>query len=476
MRVERLVRGESHSGVISATRCQHARESLSQTEHDAMWCVSHENGVFCSQAPTDVTRAPQPVTPGYRRSGRRWARVFVYALLAAAMLETNGGTALAQAVDPRTSARLRLGSVYVTPTLEVRNIGVDTNVYNQNVEEPVKDFVLTAVPIFEAVIGPPAAGLSIRSETQLVYFANQVSERSVNELLTVSARGRFGRVSPSASLDYMNTRERLSFEIDARARHVESRGAAGVSFAFTPKVSADVHSEVWQMKFNGDEVFDNYGLAAQLNRKSLAVGGGMSYRATPLTTFLVLSDISRIRFDEASFRDTDTHETTVGVALNTRALISGTARIGYQLFSPLDSSVPEFNGVVGAASVSYRLRPSTSIGFTFDRRTDFSYIIVEPYYVLKSYGVSVRRQLPDQWFVELKAARTAHNYLRLLRPDDDTKEGHEERLFDSGFSLGSAVGTRTRMTFDVGYLNRNSDFDERGYSGLRFGLSMVYSF
>src|SRR5688572_2826756 len=287
----------------------------------------------------------------------------------------------AQDTDPRSAARLRLGPIYLSPTLELRDVGVDTNVYNENVPDPTKDFVLTAVPTVVATLGPPRSSLSIRSETQLVYFANQSSERSVNEDLTVSAQGRLGRVSPAAQVGYLNTRERLSFEIDARARHVERRGTGGVSFALTPKISVQAQGEYWQLAFDGDEVFDDYGLAAQLNRESLTATGGISYRATPLTTVRVVADVATIRFDEASFRDTDTRQMLVGVELNPRALISGSARVGYQLFRPLNSAVPEFDGVVGGASVSYRLRPTTSIGFTFDRRTDFSYIITEPYYV-----------------------------------------------------------------------------------------------
>jgi hypothetical protein len=268
----------------------------------------------------------------------------------------------------------------------------------------------------------------------------------------------------------------LSFEIDARARHVERRGTAGVSVALTPKISAAVQGEYWQLAFDGDEVFDNFGLAAELNRESLTAGGGISYRVTPLTTVGILGDVSEIRFDEASFRDTDTQQVLFRVELNPRALISGSARVGYQRFRPLLREVPEFNGVVGVASVSYRLRPTTSLGFTFERRTDFSYAIVEPYYVREGYGVSIRRELPAQWDVTLSGARTSHRYLRLVRSANDNSEGHREKLFDSGVTLGYDVGPRTRMTINFAYQTRDSDFEVRGYDGVHVGLSMIYGF
>ena len=126
----------------------------------------------------------------------------VMVLLAAALLELSGGIASAQDGDPRSTARLRLGPVYVAPTFEVRDIGVDTNVYNESLVEPIKDFVLTAIPTFVATVGPPRRALTVRSATSLVYFAKQASERSVNEDLTLTARGTFGRFVPFAELGY----------------------------------------------------------------------------------------------------------------------------------------------------------------------------------------------------------------------------------------------------------------------------------
>ena len=343
-------------------------------------------------------------------NSRRWPRALVF--LAVALLEIKGGLASAQDTDPRSTARLRLGPVYVSPTFELRNIGVDTNVYNESLPDPIKDFVMTAVPTFVATVGPSRARLSVRSATSFVYFAKQTSERSVDEDLTLAAQSTFGRLTPFADYSYLNTRERVSFEVDARARRVEQRVAGGLRVAVTPKVTADVHGEIWQNDFDGDEIFNTYGLAAELNRTSRTWGGGVNYRLTPLTSINAVADVATIRFVEAAFRDTDTQQTLIGVDLNPRALISGSARVGYQRFHPLNSSLPDFNGLVGNASVSYRLRSFTSIGFTFDRRTDFSYFVLEPYYVREGYGVFVRRQLTPQWDVAMAATRTSHQYLQ----------------------------------------------------------------
>jgi hypothetical protein len=411
--------------------------------------------------------------PSNRASAGGWAHVL--ALVIAVVLVTHGGIAAAQSVDSTGSMRLRLGPVSVAPTFELRDIGVDTNVYNDSSSDPTKDFVLTAIPTFVATMGSARRGLTVRSVTSLVYFAQQASERSVNEDLTLSTQATFGRFTPSAGLSYLNTRERVSFEVDARARRVEQRVTGGLRFAVTPKISADIHGEFWENSFDGNAVYDTFGLAAELNRESNMLGATVDYKLTPLTSFNFVAEASAIRFKEASLRDTDTRQMLVGVTLNPRALISGSARVGYQRFRPLSPLVPEFNGVVGNATVSYRVRSRTTVGFTFDRRTDFSYYVVEPYYVQAGYGLSLRRQIVPQWDAEVTVSRSAHNYLRLLQPAND-EAGHDETLLSTDLNLGYDVGPRTRLTVGLRYEDRHSDFITRGYDGVRVGVSMFYGF
>jgi hypothetical protein len=397
-------------------------------------------------------------------------------LLAAALLELSSGIASAQNADPRTTARLRLGPVYVAPTFEVRDIGLDTNVYNESLAEPIKDFVLTAIPTFVATVGPPRRALTVRSATSLVYFAKQTSERSVNQDLTLTARGTFGRFVPFAELGYLNTRDRVSFEVDARARRIEERVAGGLQVNATPKVSFDVRGDVWQNTYDGDAVFQAIGLAAELNRKSQTFGGGVRYRLTPLTTVGVLAELSNIRFTEGSFRDTDTQQMLFSIELNPRALISGQARLGVQNFRPLNPQLPDFNGLIGSAAVSYRLPSSTTITFTFDRRADFSYYVAEPYYIHEGYGLAARRRLTQQWDIELGASRESHDYIDVLGTQGQPQEGQWESLVTGNATLGYDVGPRTRMILGLLYSDRRSDISSRRYSGMRVGASMIYSF
>ena len=138
--------------------------------------------------------------------------------------------------------------------------------------------------------------------------------------------------------------------------------------AVTPKVSVEVRGDLWRSAFDSGAVFDDHGLAAELNRESQTFDGGINYRLTPLTTITVSSNVSTIRFTEASFRDTDSNQTLVGVELNPRALISGSRARGVS--TVFDRAVPRSRSSMASSALHpCRIvwRPTTSIGFTFNR-------------------------------------------------------------------------------------------------------------
>ena len=398
------------------------------------------------------------------------------ALAAASLVLVIAATAAAQEPDPRSTARLRLGPVAIAPTVTLRDLGVDTNVYNEGVSEPVKDFAFTVVPAFTAIVGPRNASFTLRSVTDLVYFARQTSERSVNQDLAASARVTLNRISPFAEAAYLNTRQRVWQEIDARARHVQRRGAAGVGIAVTPKIGLDFRGELWRMAFDGDATFDDHDLAEELNREMRTLSGTLRYMATPLTSILFSSEVATTRFTRAAFRDTDTRQFQAGLELHPRALVSGTVRVGYQRFRPRSSQVPEFAGFTGGGSVSYRLRGATTFGFLFNRSIDFSYLHEEPYYVREGYGVSVRRQVSARWDVEVSGERSRHGYRRLATATDGRTEGHVDRLLSAGVTVGHDLGPSTRVTTGLSYVDRSSDFSDRQFDGVRVGTSIVYGF
>jgi hypothetical protein len=298
--------------------------------------------------------------------------------------------------------RHHLGPMYISPTITLRNLGIDTNVYNDDSPDPAKDFAFTLVPAFTATVGPSRARLDLSSTTELVYFAEQRSERSVNEDFAATARVTLGRIVPVAEFGYLNTRERVSQEVDERARRIEHRGVVGVDVNITPKLSAVVRGDVTRSRFNAEGNFTDRQLARQLNRDTPIVSAGLRYVVTPLTSVAVTTEVSRVRFTESSIKDTDSHRTQGSVEFSPRALISGSARLGYQSFQLLSAEVPDFGGLVGSGNLVYRLdRPGI-----FIRSQPFVFLPASPALLLAS-GLRPPRSAADCAAVEPYGQRRA---------------------------------------------------------------------
>ncbi len=285
-------------------------------------------------------------------------------------------------------------------------------------------------------------------------------------------------MSPFAEAGYLNTRQRASEEIDARSRRVERRGQVGVGIALTPKISGQVSAAFARTAFVDDAVFDDTLLAEALNRRERTLAASVRYAATPLTTVFATSDMAWTRFIYSPIRDADSRQTLFGVELAQRALISGSAGVGYQRFRPRDASLPSFDGLVGFANVAYRLR-GTTIGFSFNRGLAYSYFESEPYYVREGYGLSIRRRLVERWDVGMSGGRFWYRY-RQTRPDTDaataTAIGRSDTLLNAEVEVGYQVRPVTRFTVRLSYQDRQSDYAYRTYDGLRLGTSVVYGF
>ena len=165
------------------------------------------------------------------------------------------GSAWAQSEDdPRSTARMHIGPFYVTPVVAIKNLGIDTNVFNA-AEDPKSDFTATVGPGIDVFIPISRAVVSVSSLTDFVYFHTFASERSINQNLVIRGEVPIHRVTLFAEDSYLNTRERPSFEIDLRSRRVENQLEVGASVELARKLSVQVSGRQASVEFDADEFF-----------------------------------------------------------------------------------------------------------------------------------------------------------------------------------------------------------------------------
>ncbi len=98
----------------------------------------------------------------------------------------------------------------------------------------------------------------------------------------------------------------------------------------------------------------------QLDAADDAVGEGRALRA--------------IEFPYSPERDTDTLRVMPGIEFKPRALVVGSAFVGFRRFTPKDpAALPEFTGLVANLGLSYTLLGATTFGVSYARDVNYSF-------------------------------------------------------------------------------------------------------
>jgi hypothetical protein len=199
---------------------------------------------------------------------------------------------------------------------------------------------------------------------------------------------------------------------------------------------------------------------------------------TPLTTLSLVVERFGDRFVYSPERDTDSLRILPGVQFKPRALISGSAAVGFRRFMPEHELVlPSFSGLVARVALSYTLLGSTAFGVSYDRELSYSFERLQPYYVDQHVGASIRRALGGRFDVLVSADRHRYAYrdLVVLSGAAAVREERIDTTWNYAASLGYKLGRDGRIGFGFSYWTRSSTTRIfRDYDGLRIGTSVTY--
>jgi len=378
--------------------------------------------------------------------------------------------------DPAT-VRVRIGPVWMNPRLELKNIGVDTNVFDEpDDQNPKRDFTTTISPNLDIWVGIGRTWLQTTIREDIVWYQTYASERSANETYALSWRVPLNRVSFRIAPSFETTRERPGYEIDARARHTQWGGEAQVEVRALSKTTFGLATAYKNIAFDDSATFLGVSLSDQLNRTEASMGVTVKHELTPLTTIAASARRERDRFERASLRDSDSTEVDMNVTFDPHALLKGGAGVGYRDFQPVDRSLPAYTGLTATGDLTYTLLGSTRFQVQFRRDVSYSYDINEPYYLENGITGTVAQQIfgPFDALVRAGIATLAYRDrtgVAIAAPDrvDDI------RTFGggAGYHIGSSG---TRLGLNVEHATRSSALAERRYSGLRYGASVTYDF
>jgi len=367
---------------------------------------------------------------------------------------------------------MRIGPLYVNPTIALSNAGQDTNVFDE-APNPKTDFTVTISPGTDLWLrfGPTWFQSNIKED--LVWFNKYASERSANNSYNVKWTVPLSRLTLTPTWSYVNTRERPGFEIDARAQRNDVVYGGTVDFRFLSRTSVVAEARRSTTDFDKATVFLGANLHDELNRTATSVSLGLKHQITPLTSFTVAAASQQDRFDFDALRNSESRSITAGIKFDPAALIKGSATFGYRDFKPASSALPGYQGSTAAVDLTYVLLGTTKFAVTATRDVQYSFDINQPYYVATGGAASVSQQLFGPLDVVGRAGLQRMEY----RDRIGAVVAMSDRIDHStsyGAGLGYHLGRDMRIGFNIDKSRRNSGVETRRYEGMTYGLAVTY--
>jgi hypothetical protein len=372
--------------------------------------------------------------------------------------------------DPSELARFRFGPIRFTPLLQVRNIGLDTNVFNE-ASEPERDFTASIGPGADYWVRLGRARIVGKTGLEYNYFQEFKTERSISTQNEVRLELPLNRIVPFVEGAYDNRRRRPDYEIDLRTRYRTMRIGGGVDVRASSRTTVRLEADRSQLRFDERSTFFGTDLGDVLDRQSRLYRLSVRRALTPLTTFVVQTERQEDRFDVSVDRDADSYRIFPGFELDPRALIGGRGFVGYRSFRTHDADVPDYDGVVALVEAVYTLR-ATRFGVAVQRDVWYSYELAEPFFVITDLTLEVTQKVTSDWDTVGRFGRQILNYQRRqsFGPGERT-----DTAWHAGGGVGRRVGRTARIGVDVVRVRRNSpELPERSYEGWRIGGSLTY--
>jgi len=367
--------------------------------------------------------------------------------------------------------RFRSGPLTWTPTLTLRDAGYDSNVYDEPAN-PRRDYSAVFSPQAEGKLAFAMMDVRFGGSADFVYFQRYTNERSINSRGNARADFNLSRLKPFVGGGYLDSRERLSSEIDVRARSTDRSASAGVGIELTPRGSLELGANFSSTSIQQGETFRGVDLARRLNRESTGATARLKYEVTPLTRFFVEGGASRDKYTLSPGYDADNLNGKVGFEFEPEAVLKGRASVGFHRIEPVGPLAIPFEGLTAAVELGWVLLGRTRFDARIARDTSYSFE-QQPYSLQTIYGGEILHNLYGPLDVIGRASRETLDY-----PGIPERNVFEDTLEITRWGGGVAIrpGTRVRLTLNYEVIDRAAQLTDRNYGRRRLYTTVTYGF
>jgi hypothetical protein len=372
---------------------------------------------------------------------------------------------------PAADAPVLAGPVGLYPAFALRDVGVDSNVFDDP-NNPRQDFTLTAEPRLRAAMSLGPNVVSGHATVGLVYYATYKEQQSINQAYEGRFEGTTSRLRPIFAATFTRARDRAGYEIDARVLRLQTSLSAGAELKLTSVTSLTGSYSHSALGYGDNQQVAGTLLQRQLDHDTDVVSAGARLAVTPLTTISMTMDLQRDRFDELALRNADSVRLLPAVEFAPDAVITGRLAIGFRDFSPNDPRVPPFRGGVGSVKVSGSFWGTTRFSLDASRDVDYSFDPRTPYYLVASERLNLSQAIGGPLDVVGVAGYDRLQYSPL---EGVSLSGRVDRTRIIGGGIGFRLSPTLHFTLIYDVTNRRStELDNRAYDRRRLFGSVTY--
>lgn len=290
--------------------------------------------------------------------------------------------------------KLHIGPFRIYPTLQLKDIGYDDNVYYQREDdEPVSDFTSTISPILRVnLIYRNSLILSLTENPEYVFYFKQKRERRWNNTLTPEFRLLIlKRFVLSGSYSYSNRRWRATSEFDIRANELREslegslfyETARGTSFGISASLQKISYEDI---TLPGQEIY----LSRFLNREERGGNLEFYYRFFSELFFFIKTGYTEYNFEDptSQWRNSQSYQALAGIRFPLMSRLRGTFSLGYKRLVPQREDKKTFSGLFGNTSLDFRIG-RFNFNVSYNRNNYFSYWTESVYFIDDSYGAGI---------------------------------------------------------------------------------------
>jgi hypothetical protein len=402
----------------------------------------------------------------------------------AATLVALAAPALAQYGRPITEQEKagywRLGPFRLTPLLEVRNAGVDSN-----------PFLSAGAEISETEISlrgglklhvPVGRRLRLRGDGWLDYtfYSEALEQGAVFPGGDLRAELDVSRLTFFGGGGHFTDRQRYTTDIDTRIERSEDWLNGGVQLQLSTIIGVDFGAEERHNRYTPDEDDpDGERIKLLLDRDTLSYQGRFRYELTPLTTALVSAEVieDTFRFGDPATAETTSYRYLAGLEFGEKAVLTGRFLAGVRDIPPSSAgTVVPYTGPAFKVLVRVPLLQRFRLHSFYDRDVYYSASLVSTgeelkrnTYVYDRVSVTLEFDLPFRFVGRALAGWQNADYQQPLVVDGQDVL-REDRIRQLGFSLLRRLGRSARFGVTAMHIERASNVPGSDYSRWRVGL------